>query len=95
MSSDDGHFHWGGAASEHVTYLGQEMEMTTGEPDDPPGMIRIRAVGSVEQGLALPNSSPRSPRWNAVPGTSPVIEVRQDAHYPPSYVLARLADPAV
>jgi hypothetical protein len=77
-------------------YLGQELQVTA--PDvsnvitaesDPVGTIHIRLNGSAETALALPNSTAADPAWTPVPGTSPVLEVRADGHYPVGYIRIR------
>jgi hypothetical protein len=97
MASNEGHIHWSGSADETVTYLDQELQMTSEvsnaqiEPEDPIGTVRIRLNGSVETGLALPNSTASAPVWSAVPDTLPILEVRVDGHYPVGYIRIRQA----
>jgi len=97
MASNEGHVHWSGVADETIAYLDQELQLTSnvsnvnnvallavGTGDDPIGLIRIRAVGSVETGLALPTDG-----WEPIPGTSPVLEARVDANYAIGYIRIR------
>jgi hypothetical protein len=81
-------------ADETVNYLDQELQATSDVSniktdavnigDDPIGLIRICAVGSIETGLALPTEG-----WEAIPGTDPILEARMDAHYPSDYIRVR------
>lgn len=90
MPSNEGHVHWGGSSNETVGYLDQVLLITVGDDQgDPIGTIEIRADGFVGSGLFLPNSSERTPVWDDVPGTSPLLQVRQDGHYPTSYIRIR------
>jgi hypothetical protein len=92
MASDEGHIHWSGGNDETVNYLGQELRMQVNEnPGDPIGALHIHADGFVGEPLFLPNSNAQSPTWTAVPGTAPTLEVRQDGHYPQSYIRIRQA----
>lgn len=91
MASNEGHIHWTGVASDTVTYLNQELQLTsersnlaTAVMNDPIGMARIRAVGFSGTGLALPTEG-----WQVIPGTSPILEARVDAFYPTGLVRIR------
>jgi len=94
MASNEGHVHWSGVADETINYLGQDLQLTSNvsnvKPvsvspgDDPIGTIRIRALGSVETGLALPSDG-----WELIPGTSPALEARVDANYAIGYIRIR------
>jgi hypothetical protein len=92
MPSNEGHIHWGGSSDETVNYLGQELQLTSEVSNmsvvgsDPIGTVRIRLSGSVVTGLSLPSDG-----WQAVPGTSPVLEARMDGHYPVGYIRIRQA----
>jgi hypothetical protein len=92
MPSNEGHVHWDGSADSTVNYLGQELQLTSEVGNmavvgvDPIGTVRIRLSGSVVTGLALPSDG-----WEAVPGTAPVLEARQDGHYPVGYIRIRQA----
>lgn len=92
MPSNEGHVHWDGTADSTVNYLGQELQLTAEVSNvvivkaDPVGTIRIRLSGSSLTGLALPTDG-----WQAIPGTSPVLEARQDGHYATGYIRIRQA----
>lgn len=92
MASNEGHIHWSGGLFEQITYLGQELlvELNT-DPNDPIGGLNIVAAGFVGEPLFLPNSTDLDPVWTAVPGTTPVLEVRQDGHYQVGYIRIRQA----
>jgi len=97
MASNEGHIHWTGTAGETVTFLDQELLMTSEATNmatattDPIGTVRIKASAFANPGVALPNSSTSEPVWMAIPGTSPTLEVRQDGHYPMGYIRVRQA----
>lgn len=92
MPSNEGHIHWTGDGDATIGFLDQELRLTSEVSNavttnvDPIGTIRIRAVGSNLTGLPLPTVG-----WEAVPGTSPVIEARADGHYSIGYIRLRLA----
>lgn len=92
MPSDEGHIHWDGSADSTVNYLGQELRLTAQISNavivetDPTGTIRIKADGSVEDGLALPTDS-----WQPIPDAVPALEARSDSHYPIGYIRIRRA----
>lgn len=93
MASNEGHIHWSGTDSETVVYLGQSLEVTTElmTVDQPAGALHIHAEGFGGAPLYLPNSSSAEPLWSPIPGTSPVLEARQDGHYPTNYIRIRQA----
>lgn len=92
MPSNEGHIHWMGSDSESISYLEQELEVRVSiEENDPEGGLRIRAWGSTDLGVFLPNSTPETPRWDAIPGTNPVLEVHQDGHYTGGFIRIRQA----
>lgn len=92
MATNEGHIHWGGVSGETVTYLGQSLQFAIDASASMPiGNAAIRAEGFAGTGLSLPNSTNSQPKWDAVPGTSPVLEVRQDGHYPTDYIRIRQA----
>lgn len=94
MASNEGHVHWSGVADETISYLDQDLQLTSNASnikplavntgDDPIGTVRIRALGSVETGLALPSDG-----WEPIPGTVPVLEARVDANYAIGYIRIR------
>lgn len=94
MPSNEGHIHWDGSADSTVNYLGQELQLLAEVGNkigdvvaaDPIGTIRIRLSGSAVTGLALPSDG-----WQPVPSTAPLLEARQDGHYPTSYIRVRQA----
>lgn len=92
MPSNEGHVHWSGLAEETISFLDQQLQLTSEISNistvklDPAGTIRIRLAGSGLTGLSLPTDG-----WQAVPGTNPVLEVRADGHYPIGYIRLRLA----
>lgn len=93
MATNECHIHWGGAGSETVTFLGQNIVIMTDvmTVDQPRGALHIHAEGFVGTPLFLPNSMISSPQWNTIPGTNPALEVRQDGHYPTGYIRVRFA----
>jgi len=94
MTSDEGHIHWDGTADSTVTYLDQELQLTSEVTNldtpktDPIGTIRIRLNGHVGQGLALDSSE-----WEPIPGTSPVLEAVLDDYCMVGHIRIRLAVP--
>lgn len=87
MPSNEGHIHWNSLAVQiEVNYAGQDLELIRGNPEDPEGSVRIRAVGSSTTGLHIPTEG-----WEAVPGTSPVLEARADSIDPLGYLRLRVA----
>lgn len=93
MASNEGHIHWSGLPSETVNYLGQELQMTSERTnmaqtvkEDPIGAIRIRLLGHANPGLLIPTMG-----WQAIPGTTPVLEARSDSHYEVGYIRVRQA----
>lgn len=92
MPSNEGHIHWAGLADDTVSFLDQELQMTSEVSnaemvrDDPIGTIRIRAARSVLTGLAIPTDG-----WEAIPGTDPILQARADGHYMIGFIRLRLA----
>ena len=87
------HIHWPGMVDATVTYLGQDLLITVDEVvGDPIGTLRIKAASHVGLGITLPNSTKTSVTWTAVPGTNPVLEVRQDGYFDQDYIEIRQAD---
>lgn len=87
------HIHWPGAVDSTVSYFGQNLSITVDEVvGDPIGTLRIKAASFVGTGVVLPNSTKTSVTWTAVPGTNPVLEVRQDGYFDPDYIEIRQAD---
>lgn len=92
MASNEGHIHWTGAMLDEQAYLGQSLTISAAqETGDPIGTIRIMATGFAGTGLVLPNSTHTEPVWSPIPGTSPVLEVRQDGHYQANFIRIRQA----
>lgn len=85
--------HWGGANTEVVTVFNQniqvDLNMDVGEPV---GGLHIHAVGWAGTPLYLPNSTNTTPQWDTIPGTSPVLQVRQDGHWPTDLIKIRQAN---
>lgn len=82
---------WSGIATDVVPFNGQNLTVgysTT--PGDPIGTITIKGTGSAV--LLLPNSTQTSPTWDDIPGTSPVLQARQDGHFPNTDILIRFKD---
>ena len=89
------HIHWPGAVDATISYLGQDLAITVNEVEgDPIGTLRIREASFVGTGVELPNSTKASVTWTAVPGTNPVLEVRQDGFFSTDYIEIRQADGA-
>lgn len=92
MPSNEGHIHWDGSANSTVNYLGQELQLASEVSNkatvniDPIGTIRIRLSGSVLTGLPIPTDG-----WQAIPGTSPILEANAAGHYPVGYIRVRAA----
>lgn len=90
MASNEGHIHWSGSPDETINYLGQDLQLTAEVSnkiivkEDPEGTVRIGLVGSGGKGLALPTEG-----WEAIPGTNPILEARQDGHCPSTYIRIR------
>lgn len=91
MPSNEGHIHWTGSLDETVTYLNQLLRITVSKSQEPVGALHIQLSGFSSSDLLLPNSTNSDPRWDAIPGTNPVIEARQDGHYDMSYIRVRQA----
>jgi hypothetical protein len=84
------HIVWSGSADEVVEVFGQQIRLRTGVvPTDPVGTLYVGIEGSVLTPVTLPNSTSTSPAWSTIPGTSPVIQARQDGHYPMDYIRVR------
>lgn len=84
--------HWTGSLSDSFTAFGQDIQvdlnMDAGEPN---GGLHIHAVGWGGTPVYLPNSTPTTPTWDNIPGTSPALQVRQDGYYPQDLIRVRLA----
>lgn len=84
------HIHCTGLPDETVEVFGQSLRIRTGvDVNDPIGTIYIQAEGFAATALSLPNSTPTAATWSPVPGTSPVLQVRQDGYYPMDYLRIR------
>lgn len=82
--------HWGGANTEVITVFGQDIQIDLNmEPGEPQGGLHIHAPGWPGTPLYLPNSMHSAPTWDTIPGTNPVLEVRQDGHWPRDLVKIR------
>lgn len=87
------HIHWPGSVDSAVSYFGQELVITVDEVvGDPIGTLRIKGATFVGTGVVLPNSTHASVTWTAIPGTSPILEVRQDGYFDSDYIEIRQAD---
>lgn len=87
MPSNEGHIHWNSIAVRiEVNYADQDLELIRGRTEDPQGSVRIRAAGDGTMGLHIPTEG-----WEAIPGTSPVLEARADAIDPIGYLRIRVA----
>jgi hypothetical protein len=81
------HIHWAGPVDTTVNAFGQDLTITVDEvPGDPIGTLRIKEASFVGTGLVLPNSTKGSPTTNPIPGTNPVLVVRQDGSWPSDYI---------
>jgi hypothetical protein len=84
------HIVWAGTPDETVEVFGQQVRIRTGvNPEDPIGTLYVGVEGSVLTPVTSPNSTAQEPVWTAIPGTSPVIQFRQDGHYPMDYIRVR------
>jgi len=84
------HIHWAKTPDETVEVFGQSLRIRTGvDPNDPIGTLYIQAESFVGTPLILPNSISTAASWATIPGTSPVLQVRQDGHYPMEYIRVR------
>lgn len=90
MPTDECHIHWDGSSDGVFTVLGQALRLRLNVlPDDPIGTLRICASAYGGTALALPNSTTAAPTWNDIPGTSPLLQARQDGFYPRDYIRVR------
>ena len=86
MSHNEGHVHFNpGSLATMVNYADQDMEITPGGSEDPIGSLYVKAVGESGAGLFIPTMG-----WELVPGTSPALEARADAHDPVGYLRIRV-----
>lgn len=84
---------WGGAMSEAISVFDQDIQVDLNtDPGEPLGGLHIHAVGWGGTPVYLPNSTNSSPVWDAIPGTDPVLQVRQDGHYPTDMIKIRQAN---
>lgn len=82
--------HWGGADTEVITVFSQDVQIDLNmEQSEPLGGLHIHAVGFVGTPVYLPNSMHSEPLWSAIPGTNPVLQVRQDGHWPRDLIKIR------
>jgi len=79
MPSNEGHIHWDGSPQMSNSYLGQALLIISEDSNvagavhsDPIGSLRIKEASFVGSGLLLPNTG-----FEAIPGTSPVLEAHQ------------------
>lgn len=90
MATEATHIHWDGTPLSVVNVLGQNLELTAEVSNaiivrtDPIGTVRIRANGSVLTGLATPTNG-----WEAIPGTSPVLEANATGFDAVGYIQIR------
>lgn len=83
MAGNETHIHWTGSNDETVIAFDQSVRIRTStDPNDPIGTLLISSEAFAGTPLPMPNSISATSAWTAIPGTSPAIEVRQDAHYP-------------
>lgn len=84
--------HWGGSMTEVISVFNQDIQidLNTGE-SEPRGGLHIHAVGWPGTPLYLPNSGPTTAVWDTIPGTSPVLQVRQDGNNPVDMIRVRQA----
>lgn len=81
---DETHVHWNGSDPQVVDILSTAVEMYV-DQDDPIGVVRVRASGSLATGVAVPTSND----WQPVPGTG--LEARGDASDMSGLVRLRVA----
>lgn len=92
MPADECHIHWDGSPSSTINVLEQELLLTAEVSNiitvttDPIGTVKIRQQGFVGTPLSLPTNG-----WQAIPGTSPVLEARVDGNYAVGYIRIRHA----
>lgn len=92
MPSNETHIHRAAVGDEVIECVGQALLVSVStDPSDPINTIQISADGFVGAPLVLPNSTEGVPSWDPIPGTAPVLEARQDGHYPPGYIRVRVA----
>lgn len=84
---------WSATATDVVLFGDQDLTVGfSTEPGDPIGTVTIRGTGTAV--LKLPNSTQASPTWQDIPGTSPVLQARQDGHFPNTDIMVRFRDGA-
>lgn len=84
---------WSAIATDVVLFGDQNLTIGfSSVPTDPVGTIVIKGSGSAV--LTLPNSTQASPTWEDIPGTSPVLQARQDGHFPNTDIMVRFRDGA-
>lgn len=94
MAVNEQLLYWLGASNEVTTVFGQDIQVDVNDnPEDPIGGLHIHAAGFAGTPLFLPNSTPQSPTWTQIPGTSPSIEVRQDGYWPLGTMRVRMPNP--
>lgn len=92
MPLNEQFIHWGGSMTEVVSVFNQDVQIDLNtEPSEPLGGLHIHAVGWPGTPLYLPNSTASVPVWDTVPGTSPVLQVRQDGNNPVDMIRVRQA----
>lgn len=80
--------YWSGVATDAIPYANQILTIGySTNPENPIGTVTIRGTGSST--LLLPNSTQAAPVWSPIPGTSPVLEARQDGHFDSTHILVR------
>ena len=81
---------WTGALSDVVTVFNQDIRIDMNmEANEPLGGLHIHAAAFAGTPVYLPNSTNASPAWDTIPGTNPVLQVRQDGHYPTDLIKIR------
>lgn len=79
------HVHWNQALSQTIHILGTNIELYV-IPEDPQGVIRVRAAGATIDGIPIPTDD----GWEPVPDTD--LEARGDGRDLHGMVRLRIAD---
>lgn len=82
---------WSGTVTDVVPFGDQNLTIGySTAPENPVGTVTIKGTGTPV--LLLPNSTQAAPKWDDIPGTTPVLQARQDGHFPATDILIRYKD---